>query len=153
MQLMVAEYARHVCGLEQANSTEVDEDTPHPVIDILPKQRQIDNKGGTMRLGAESTYIREETKAYDIYQQSEIKERFRHRYELNPNYHEILQDNGLVFSGHSSNEKIIQIIELPQEKHPFYFGTQFHPEYTSRFEEPNPAYYRFFSRCLDHKAD
>lgn len=146
LQLMTAEFARNVCGLENANSTEVDEDTPHPVIDLLPEQRDIEEKGGTMRLGGQITTVDRGTLAHKIYKKDEIEERFRHRYEINPEYHDILKENGMVFSGESKREKnIMQIIEL--EDHPFYFGTQFHPEFTSQFEDPSPVFLEFVKAC------
>lgn len=148
LQLMTAEFARNVCGLEDANSTEVDEDTPHPVIDLLPEQRDVDDKGGTMRLGAQKTTVEEGSLAHEIYGEREIAERFRHRYEINPEYHEVLGENGLVFSGESKREEeIMQIIEL--EDHPFYFGTQFHPEFSSQFEDPSPVFRKFVKSCKE----
>lgn len=148
LQIMVTEYARNVCGLEDANSTEVDQNTDHPVVFILPEQREIDEKGGTMRLGGEKTVVKEETRAENIYQEDEIEERFRHRYEVNPNYYKSLKENGLVFSGSAKGENIKQIIELPEKKHPFYFGTQFHPEFTSSLEDPSPVFMKFVESCL-----
>ncbi|MFB6217352.1 MAG: glutamine hydrolyzing CTP synthase [Candidatus Aenigmatarchaeota archaeon] len=146
LQLMVSEFARNECGLENANSTEVDENTPHPVIDLLPEQRDVEDKGGTMRLGGQETVLEEGSMARTIYGQDKIKERFRHRYEINPDYHDILSGNGLVLSGRSADqEHIVQTIEL--EEHPFYFGTQFHPEFTSTFEEPSPVFLKFVKSC------
>lgn len=146
LQLMVAEFARNECGLEGANSTEVDEDTPHPVIDLLPEQKNVDAKGGTMRLGGQETVLQEDSVARDIYGRGEIRERFRHRYEINPEYHSILKENGLILSGRARDEEhIVQTIEL--EEHPFYFGTQFHPEFTSTFEEPSPVFLEFVRSC------
>lgn len=147
LQIMTIEFARDVCGLEGANSSEADPDTPHPVIDLLPEQKNIDDKGGTMRLGAQKTELREGTEAHEIYGRDVIEERFRHRYEINPKYHEVLTENGLVFSGESKEEEdIMQVIEL--EEHPFYLGTQFHPEFKSRFEKPSPVFKAFVEACL-----
>lgn len=146
LQLMVAEFARNECGLEDANSTEVDEDTPNPVIDLIPEQKNVEAKGGTMRLGGQVTEIERGSIAEDIYGKGEVKERFRHRYEVNPKYHEELEQSGLKLSGVAKKEKhIVQIIEL--EDHPFYFATQFHPEFTSQFEEPSPVFMEFVKSC------
>ncbi len=148
LQLMVTEFARNECGLKDANSKEVDEDTPHPVIDLLPEQKNVDGKGGTMRLGGQETVIEEGSMAKEIYGEREIRERFRHRYEVNPKYHKYFEKNGLRLSGRSKGEEdIVQIIEL--ENHPFYFGTQFHPEFTSTFENPNPVFMDFVKSCKD----
>ncbi|MFP4045439.1 MAG: glutamine hydrolyzing CTP synthase [Candidatus Aenigmatarchaeota archaeon] len=147
LQLMVTEFARNRCGLEGANSTEVDEETEHPVVDLLPEQKHVKAKGGTMRLGGQYTELKQGTKAREIYGEEEIKERFRHRYEVNPEYHDILEENELVLSGRAQGEnQIVQVIEL--EDHPFFLGTQFHPEFTSQFEEPNPVFEEFLKSCL-----
>ncbi|MFP4115898.1 MAG: glutamine hydrolyzing CTP synthase [Candidatus Aenigmatarchaeota archaeon] len=148
LQLMVAEFARNKCGLEGANSTEIDEDTPHPIIDLIPEQKSVEAKGGTMRLGGQVTKIKENSMAHEIYGQEEIKERFRHRYEINPEYHSRLEENGLKLTGVAKKEKhIVQTVEL--EDHPFYFGTQFHPEFTSKFERPNPVFMEFVKSCRE----
>lgn len=148
LQLMVAEFARNECGLEDANSTEVDGDTSHPVVDLIPEQKNVEAKGGTMRLGGQETIIEEGSMAEDIYDCGEIKERFRHRYEVNPEYHSCLEEEGLELSGRAKKEEhIIQIIEL--KDHPFYFGTQFHPEFTSTFEDPSPVFLEFVESCAE----
>lgn len=148
LQIMTVEFARNVCGLEEANSTEVNKKTEHPVIDLLPEQRDIEERGGTMRLGAQKTKLKKGSLAKKIYESNTIEERFRHRYEINPKYHKTLKEGGLIFSGKSKEMKdIMQIIEL--DEHPFYFGTQFHPEFTSRFEEPNPVFKRFTNACVE----
>ncbi len=147
LQLMVAEFARNECGLSGANSSEVDKETAHPVIDILPEQKNIETKGGTMRLGGHETSLGEDTLAKEIYGTQEIRERFRHRYEVNPDYHPILEENGMVLSGWAKKEnKIVQIVEL--DDHPFYFATQFHPEFTSTFENPSPVFMGFVRSCM-----
>ncbi|MFH1105722.1 MAG: CTP synthase, partial [Candidatus Aenigmatarchaeota archaeon] len=134
LQLSVIEFARNVCGMSDANSTEIDPKTNYPVIDILPEQKQIlkDGKyGATMRLGGQTVKVKEGTMAYRLYGKSEVVERFRHRYEVNPQYVEQLEQEGLVFSGTTPDKKIMQIIEIPSHK--FFLATQFHPEFTSRF--------------------
>ncbi|MFH7880981.1 MAG: CTP synthase [Candidatus Aenigmatarchaeota archaeon] len=149
-QLAVIEFARNVCNLKNANTTEIDQNTPHPVIDLLPWQKELlkENKyGGTMRLGSHKVKIKEGTLAYKIYQKEEVEERFRHRYEVNPNYIKILEKNGFVFSGISKeDENIMQIGELPNHK--FFLGTQFHPEFKSRFLEPHPIFVSFVKSCI-----
>ncbi|MDY6761878.1 MAG: CTP synthase, partial [Candidatus Nanohaloarchaea archaeon] len=140
------EYARNVAGLEDANSTEIDDDTPHPVIDVMPGQIDVDRKGGTMRLGGYSASLVEGTTVQELYGQDEAVERHRHRYEVNPDYHDVLQDHGLVFSGTSQDGQLVEYIELPD--HPFYVGTQAHPEFTSRLESPNPLYTGFLDAVL-----
>ena len=148
LQMAVIEFARDVCGLEKSNSTEIDPKTPHPVIDILPEQKKIHGLGGTMRLGGQDVHIIEDTLAYRLYEKPLVRERFRHRFEVNPEYHKILQKNGLIFSGWSAKEKnIVQIIEL--KDHPFFVATQFHPEFTSRPLNPNPIYREFIKACIE----
>ena len=139
MQLTVVEYARHVAGLEGAHTTEVDPNTPHPVIDLLPEQRRIDRLGGTMRLGASEVRIVEGTLAHKLYGATLVMERHRHRYEVNPDYFERLEEAGLVFSGWSPGG-LVEIVELRRRDHPFYLATQFHPEYKSRPLEPRPPF-------------
>ncbi len=148
LQLMVTEFARNKCNLEEANSTEIDEETLHPIIDLIPEQKNVDAKGGTMRLGGGITKIEKDSMAKDIYGKKEVKERFRHRYEVNPEYHEKLEDEGLRLSGVSKNEEnIVQVVEI--KDHPFYFATQFHPEFTSTFEDPSPVFMDFVKSCLN----
>ncbi|MDY6769306.1 MAG: CTP synthase, partial [Candidatus Nanohaloarchaea archaeon] len=147
LQMMIAEYARNVCNLDGANSTEIDEDTPHPVIDVLPEQVDVEKKGGTMRLGGYTANLVEDTLVHELYGSGEAVERHRHRYEVNPEYHDVLQENGLVFSGTSQGGTLVEYIELPQ--HQFYVGTQAHPEFTSRLESPNPLYHGFVDAVLD----
>jgi len=150
LQLAVIEYARHVCGKEGANSTEFDGDTPHPVIDILPEQRDVVDKGGTMRLGAYRAVLEEGSRVYGLYGTPEASERHRHRYEVNPDYHDLLRENGLVFSGLSEDGRLVEFIELPD--HPFFVATQAHPELKSRMETPAPLFYGFVEACLAAKA-
>ena len=141
LQLAVVEYARNVCHLEGANSTEFDPDTPFPVIDILPEQKDIKEKGGTMRLGAYEAIVKEGTMISRLYKSHSISERHRHRYEVNPEYHKMLTDNGLVFSGTSRDGRLVEFIELPELR--YFVATQAHPELKSRMEEPSPLFYGF----------
>jgi CTP synthase len=142
MQLAVIEYARHVCGMKGANSTEFDQKTQYSVIDLLPEQRKIQTKGATMRLGGHDVLIKKGTVAHGAYKKSVVRERFRHRYEVNPDYVKALVKKGFVFSGKASKEEnIMQIGEIPN--HPFFVGTQFHPEFTSRLERPHPLFISF----------
>ncbi|MGH2652146.1 MAG: glutamine hydrolyzing CTP synthase, partial [Actinomycetota bacterium] len=125
LQCAVIEYARNVCGLEGANSSEFDSATPHPVIDLLPEQKNVSDLGGSMRLGAQPCHLVPGTKAAAAYGEQVVYERHRHRYEVNPTYHQILSEHGLVFSGLSPDGRLVEIIELPD--HPFFMGGQFHP--------------------------
>jgi CTP synthase len=146
LQLAVVEYARNACSLTGANSTEFDPDTPHPVIDILPEQKTVTEKGGTMRLGAYEAVVVKGSRVNTLYQSLLVSERHRHRYEVNPQYHKILTDKGLVFSGMSRDGRLVEFIELP---HLTYFvATQAHPELKSRMEEPSPLFYGFIQACL-----
>ncbi|MFA6146137.1 MAG: CTP synthase [Patescibacteria group bacterium] len=151
MQMAVIEFARHVCKLRKANSEEADPKTPHPVIHIMPNQKEYLAKkqyGGTIRLGAWPCALKKGTKIYNIYQQEKIFERHRHRYEFNNKYREMMVKNGLIISGTSPDDKLVEAIEL--NNHPFFVGTQFHPEYKSRFLEPHPLFKAFIKACL-HK--
>ena len=138
-QLAVVEYARNVLGLAGAHSAELDEGTPHPVIDILPEQKETEDMGGTMRLGAHTTDIAPGTLAHDLYGADSCTERHRHRYEVNPDYIPDLENAGMVFSGTSDNR--MEILELPD--HPYFLGTQFHPEFRSRPTRPSPPFVGF----------
>jgi len=148
-QLATAEIARHVVGLEKANSTEIDPNSPNPVIDLLPEQKAVTLMGGTMRLGAYPVKVRPKTLASQLYQREIIYERHRHRYEVNPAYWSELVKHGLVFSGTTLDERRIEILELPG--YYFFFATQFHPEFKSRPGKPDPAYYGFIKSALDKK--
>ncbi len=150
MQFAVIDYARHVAGLEAANSTEVDEGTPHPVIDILPEQRKIDEKGGTMRLGAYPCVIRPGTRAHEAYGRERIEERHRHRYEFNPEYRDRLVQAGLVLSGMSPDDRLVEIVELPD--HPWYLACQFHPEFSSTPFRPHPLFVAFVAAAVKSAA-
>jgi len=138
-QIALIEFARNKCHLHRANSTEIDAGTPHPVIDILPSQKNIEGLGGSMRLGGRNIVVKTNTLAYKLYgDKTKIRERFRHRYECNPEYIKIFEENGIVFSGRAPEEKIMQILELPN--HPYFIASQFHPEFTSRPLKPNPLF-------------
>jgi CTP synthase len=146
LQLMVVEFARNVCGLKDAHTTEVNPKTKYPVIDVLEDQKKFLKEklyGGTMRLGDWKCEIKKGTIAERAYRKNLILERHRHRYEVNPKFHKILQKNGLVFSGTSEKGLLVEIIELPKSIHPFFLGTQFHPELKSRFLHTHPLFVEF----------
>jgi CTP synthase len=144
-QLASVSFARHVLGLRGANSTEVDPDTPHPVIDLLPEQREVTDLGGTMRLGGHDIYIRKPSRAYEIYHTEKIRERHRHRFELNQRYLKRFEEKGMRYTAFSDDGRRAEIMEL--EGHPFYMATQYHPEYVSRPEKPEPIYVAFVEAC------
>ncbi|MFQ5647936.1 MAG: CTP synthase [Candidatus Aenigmatarchaeota archaeon] len=146
LQMAVIEFARNVCGMEGANSTELDPDTKHPVIDILPEQKKIRGLGGTMRLGGQKVIIKPGTLAHKLYKSDSVVERFRHRFEVNPDFVKSLEKKGIVFSGTTPNKRIMQIMELPE--HPFFIASQFHPEFTSRPLRPNPLFRGFVQACV-----
>jgi len=140
-QMAVLEYARNVCGLSEARSTEFAPDAEHAVIDILPEQKKIEGLGGNMRLGGKEVELRPDTLAAFLFDnQSTVHGRFRHRYEVDPNYIDLLESNGLVFSGKHPEQPIMQILELPLSRHPYFIGAQFHPELTSRPLRPQPLF-------------
>ena len=139
LQIAVIEFSRHVARLKRASSTEFDEKTPHPVVCILPEQEGIEDKGGTMRLGASGVTLKSGTKVSELYNKRTVYERHRHRWELNPEYHKRLEKAGLVFSGFATKDKrLVDFIELPE--HRFFVGTQAHPEFKSRFLKPHPLF-------------
>ncbi|MHC4646202.1 MAG: CTP synthase [Planctomycetota bacterium] len=138
-QMAVLEFARNVCGIEKANSTEIEPDGPEPVIDVLPEQKKIEGLGGNMRLGGQDVELKRDTLAWRLFGRTDsVQMRFRHRYEVDPRYIELLESNGLVFSGKAPNQPIMQILELPS--HPFFMGTQAHPCLTSRPLRPQPMF-------------
>jgi len=148
-QLAVIEFSRHVCGLKDANSTEINPNSLHAVIDLMPEQRGIEIKGATMRLGAHKIIVEPNTTAQSLYKSAELYERHRHRFEVNLDYSETLRKNGLVFSGKSTDGRRMEILELPN--HFFFFASQFHGEFKSRPGRPDPEYYGFVKACLDKK--
>lgn len=150
LQCAVIEFARNVCGLTEANSTEFDEKTSHPVIALMDEQRRLVQKGGTMRLGAYPCFLKPETRIAEIYKKHLVYERHRHRYEVNPRYHEILERHGMVLSGISPDGKLVEAIELPD--HPFFVSTQFHPEFKSRPNRPHPLFTAFIGASIKQKA-
>lgn len=149
LQMAVIEFARNVAGLEDANTTEADRDTPHPVIHILPEQEQIEDKGATMRLGLYPCRLADGTLARDVYGEALVYERHRHRYEFNNEYREQLTGKGLVVSGASPDNRLVEIIELPD--HPYFIATQFHPEFKSRPNNAHPLFRRLVKAALDQK--
>ncbi|KKU18839.1 MAG: CTP synthase [Parcubacteria group bacterium GW2011_GWA2_46_10] len=155
MQLATVEFARNVAGLRGANSTEIDKKTKYPVIDVMPEQLeklQGAKYGGTMRLGAYPALLKEGAIARKAYGTKKISERHRHRYEVNPEYIERLEEKGLVFSGKSPDGVLMEIAELPKSKHPFFLGTQFHPELKSRPLSPHPLFREFIKAALAKKG-
>jgi CTP synthase len=149
MQVAVIEFARHVAGLAGANSAEINPDTPYPVIDLLPEQKQIADKGGTMRLGLSATRVVPGSLAERAYNSTLIYERHRHRYEVNNEYREQLESLGLRVSGTTPDGRLVEIIELPD--HPWFLATQFHPEFTSRPNRPQPLFREFVKSALTRK--
>ena len=149
MQLAVVEFARHVCGLEGANSTEFDKDAPHPLIDLMTDQRGTTQKGGTMRLGAYPCTLLAGSLAAEAYGQTEISERHRHRYEVNNNYRDALSEAGLLLSGTSPDKRLVEVVELPN--HPYFVGCQFHPEFKSRPMAAHPLFSRFVKAAMDRR--
>jgi CTP synthase len=135
------EFARNVCGLEGANSSEFDPATPHPVIDLLPEQKDVTDMGASMRLGAQPCHLVPGTRASEAYGEPVVYERHRHRFEVNALYQETLERCGLVVSGHTKDGRLVEIIELPD--HPFFIAGQFHPELRSRPTHPHPLFREF----------
>jgi CTP synthase len=149
MQCAVIEYARHVCGLTQANSTEFKKNKQN-VIDFLPEQRTITDKGGTMRLGSYPCVLKDGTKAFDAYKSQIIRERHRHRYEVNNAFRATLEEHGMVLSGVSPDGRLVEMMELPN--HPWFVGCQFHPELKSRAVEGHPLFIQFVAAALAHEV-
>jgi CTP synthase len=150
MQAAVIEYARNVLGLESAHSTEMAADSAHPVIDLMDDQKEISNKGGTMRLGAYDCVLQEGSKAAEVYKRKEINERHRHRYEYNNAYKDLLTEAGLIASGVNPDTGLVEIVEI--KEHPWFLGVQFHPEYKSTVVNPHPLFVGFVKAALLHKS-
>ena len=148
MQIAVAEFARHVAGMDGANSTEFDPETPYPVIDLLPEQKEVRDMGGTMRLGADPVKLHDDTRAREIYGEAVIYERHRHRYEVNNHLRKRLEQAGLVFSGTSPDDRLVEVVELPD--HPFFVASQYHPEFKSRPLRPQPLFRDFVGTALQY---
>lgn len=150
-QMAVIEFARHLLGMNKANSTEIDPGTPCPVIDLLPEQKELiklKQYGATMRLGAYPAVLKAGSKVREIYDKEFISERHRHRYEVNPEYISLIEEKGLVFSGQSPDRRLMEFLELPG--HRFFVATQAHPEFKSRFESPAPLFSAFVKACLEN---
>ncbi len=150
MQLAIVEYARNVVGLKKANSIELDPDTPDPVIALMPDQEGVTDIGGTLRLGAYPCVLDKESKAYELYGRKEISERHRHRYEVNNDYRQVFTDKGMVLSGMSPDGRIVEMIEL--KDHPYFIGTQAHPEFKSRPDEPHPLFAGLIKAALYNRS-
>ncbi len=151
MQCALIEFSRNVCGLKEAHSREFDESCPHNVIDLLATQKTITTMGGTMRLGAYTCRLEENTRSAECYEESHISERHRHRYEVNNAYRDLFHEHGLVLAGLSLDSKLVEIIELPD--HPWYLGCQFHPEFKSRALEPHPLFKGFIGAVRTHARE
>jgi len=149
MQVAVIEFARNVCKLKDANSTEFNANTPHPVIDLQEEQKKVEGKGGNMRLGACESALIAGTLAYQLYGGvNTIRERHRHRYEFNSDYRERMEECGMVLSSFSAREGLVEIVELPE--HPFFLGAQFHPEFQSKPNHPHPIFAGFIAAALEY---
>lgn len=149
MQCAAIEFARHVCGMADANSTEFNPETSHPVIDLMPSQKDVADKGGTMRLGSYPCKLREGTHSSEAYGESEIHERHRHRYEFNNDFRALLESRGLVIAGTLPDDSLVEIIEV--KDHPWFVGSQFHPELKSRPNNPHPLFRGFVRAALEKK--
>ena len=148
MQVLVCEFARNVAGMPGANTTELDPSTPFPVISLLSEQEEIENMGGTMRLGGYDSIVNKGTKTYEAYGKTKIRERHRHRYELNNSYLDVLESHGLVVAAKNTDGTLVEVVEI--KDHPFMVGAQFHPEFTSRPNKPNPLFDGFISASKKH---
>jgi CTP synthase len=151
MQIAVIEFARHIAGMDGANSSEFDPETPYPVVDLLPEQKELHDMGGTMRLGADPVRLHEGTRAFEIFGESVIYKRHRHRYEVNMFLRRKLEDEGLVAGGTSPDGRLVEMIELPD--HPFYVASQFHPEFNSRPNRPEPLFREFVGAAATHAGE
>ena len=151
MQIAVVEFARHVVGMDGANSSEFDPETPYPVVDLLPEQKELRDMGGTMRLGADPVKLHEGTRAREIYDEQVIYKRHRHRYEVNLFLRRRLEDEGLVAGGTSPDGRLVEMVELPD--HPFFVASQFHPEFNSRPNRPEPLFREFVGAAATHAGE
>ncbi|HYV15368.1 MAG TPA: CTP synthase [Conexibacter sp.] len=150
MQVAVAEFARNVAEMPGANSTEFDPETPWPVIDLLPEQKEISDLGGTMRLGADPVKLHDDTLVRELYGEAVIYERHRHRYEVNNHLRRRLEAAGLICSGTSPDDQLVEAVELPLATHPFFVASQYHPEFKSRLERPAPLFRGFVGAAIEH---
>jgi len=146
MHVAVSEFARHVAGMDGANSTEMDPETPYPVIDLLPEQKAVEDLGGTMRLGAQAVELADGTRARELYGDDTVHERHRHRYEVNNLFRRRLEELGLVVSGTFQEGRLVEIVELAD--HPWFVASQFHPEFKSRPTRPAPLFREFVGAAL-----
>ena len=144
------EFSRNVCGLEKANSIELDEATPHPVVSLMAEQKQVTAKGGTMRLGAYPCTLKPGSLASKLYGRQEISERHRHRYEINNAYRAQLEEKGMVASGVNEQLGLVEVIEL--QGHPFFIGCQYHPEFQSKPFQPHPLFAGFIKAALEQRT-
>jgi len=151
MQMAVIEYARNVLGLTGANSTEMEEDAKYPVIDLMEDQKNIKNMGGTMRLGAYDCNVKKGTKAYNVYGHTKISERHRHRYEFNNQYLEQFENAGMIASGKNPDTNLVEIMEL--KDHPWFIGSQYHPELKSTVANPHPLFVKFIKAAIAHRKE
>ena len=149
MQMAVIEYARNVLNLVDANSTEVNQSTKNPVIDLMEDQKSITDKGGTMRLGSWKCNVKKETLCHSVYKSENIDERHRHRYELNNKYLNMLEDKGLVASGKNNDTNLVEVVEI--KDHPWFLGVQFHPEYKRTVLSPHPLFVSFVNAAILNK--
>ena len=149
MQIITIEFARNVLGFEKANSMEFDDNSPYPVISLMEEQKDVIDKGGTMRLGAWKCELKPNTKIAEIYNAELISERHRHRYEFNNDYIEDYEKKGLIPSGFNPETHLVEVVEL--KYHPFYVGVQYHPEYKSTVASPHPLFIAFIKASANHK--
>ena len=151
MQCAVIEFARNVIGFKEAHSTEINSETPYPVISMMEEQKQLKNLGGTMRLGAYDCHVKKDSLLHKVYQNDLISERHRHRYEFNNKYVRDFEENGIVFSGKNKANNLMETIEIPN--HPWFIGVQYHPEYKSRVVNPHPLFISFIKATLTHQTN
>jgi len=149
MQMAVVEFARNVLGLKDAHSSELNPETPYPVIDLMPEQKDIEDMGGTMRLGSYPCKLFENTKAFDAYKDEIIYERHRHRYEFNNEFRKQIQGAGMVLSGVSPDERLVEVVEITD--HPWFVAAQFHPEFKSRPNRSHPLFRDFVKASIDNR--
>ena len=149
MQCMVIEYARNVLGLKDANSTEMNPQTPYNVIDLMEEQKSISNMGGTMRLGAYDCVLKAGSKAAEAYGSTHISERHRHRFEFNEEFRKQFEDAGMKCVGENPDTHLVEVVEIPEKK--WYIGTQYHPEYSSTVLSPNPLFLSFVKAAIDNQ--
>jgi len=150
LQMAAIEFSRNVCGLEKANSIELDEATPHPVVSLMAEQKQVTAKGGTMRLGAYPCTLKPGSLASKVYGRQEISERHRHRYEINNAYRGQLEEKGMLASGVNEQLGLVEVIEL--SGHPYFIGCQYHPEFQSKPFHPHPLFAGFLRAALEQRA-